>query len=55
MIHGDIIEGCIRDSEERIVAWTVGMSDEDVDAFLENHPGTYLSIAWHNDQKGVTE
>ena len=36
-------ERCIRDSEGRICAWTVGMSDDDVLAFLEKYEGTYLS------------
>ena len=55
MIYGDIIEQCIRDSEGRIVAWTVGMSNEDVEDFLAKNPGTYLSTAFYNYQKGVTE
>lgn len=36
-------EPCIRDREGRICAWTVGMSDDDVRAFLEKYEGTYLS------------
>ena len=36
-------EPCIRDREGRICAWTVGMSDEDVQEFLAKNEGTSLS------------
>lgn len=37
------LERCIRDREGRICAWTVGMTDDDIRAFLEKYEGTYLS------------
>jgi hypothetical protein len=41
---------CIRDSEGRICAWLVGMSDEDIKNFLDKYPGTYLSVAEETEE-----
>ena len=48
-------EHCIRDKEGRICGWTAGMSGEEVEGFLHRNPGTYLSTATYDWQKGVTE
>lgn len=43
---------CIRDaySNDRICAWLVGMSDEDIKNFLDKYPGTYLSVAEETEE-----
>ena len=47
------MERVIRDKERKIVAWLVGMSDEEVQNFLRKYPGTYLSIAEWNEKEGM--
>ena len=44
---------CIRDSQGRICAWLAGMSDEQVVLFLETYPGTYVSTAKWDKEKGM--
>lgn len=36
---GKNCELCIRDENNLIVAWEVGMSEEDIDDMLKRHPG----------------
>lgn len=40
------MERCIRTREGLICAWTVGMSEEEIQKFLKNNDGTYLSAEW---------
>lgn len=37
------VEICYRDKDGLIVAWDVGMSEEDVKEMLEKHPDYYRS------------
>lgn len=37
------LELCIRDENGKIVAWQVGMSDEDIEDMLKRHKGWYRS------------
>ncbi len=39
------MEPCIRDKDKRIIAWTVGMSYEEVEDFLQRHisEGAHMS------------
>jgi len=37
------IELCIRNKDGYIIAWIVGMSDDEITEFLKNNPGSYRS------------
>jgi len=37
------VEICYRDKDGRIVAWDVGMSEEDIEKMLKEHPDYYRS------------
>lgn len=37
-------EQCIRNQNGEIVAWLVGMSEEEIEAWFKKYPDTYLSV-----------
>jgi len=37
------IELCIRNKDGYIIAWIVGMSNDEIEEFLKNNPGSYRS------------
>lgn len=43
-------ELCIRDKDKRIMAWCVGMSEEDIEEFLQKYvvDGAHRSIAMYD-------
>lgn len=43
---------CIRNRDGKICAWCVGMSEEDIENFLETYEGTYRSVGIET-QEGV--
>jgi hypothetical protein len=45
------IELCIRDKDERIVAWQVGYSDDEIKKLLERHK----KEGWHTSYAEYTE
>lgn len=44
---------CIRDEKGLIVAWTVGMSEDDILEMLMTHKSWYLS--WYDPDDYITE
>ena len=44
---------CIRDKYGRIIAWSVGMTDEDWNEMLKTNLGSYESVGMYDTEKGM--
>lgn len=44
------IELCIRDNQQRIVAWQTGYSEEEIEELLKLHPDWHRSYAEYTEE-----
>ena len=47
-------DGVIRNAEGKIIAWSVGTSEEELKQILKENPGSYESVAlWDTEKEAI--